>query len=195
MQAITISKAAAGYRALWEGHERDLHAKFADIPDTDDLRRAMHGFRISRSFKGIGESNDPGKQKAKSIIRQLLIVEDNNDTVASVVGLTDSFEVEFGRRNLSAASKLLWLRHRAPYVIYDSLAVKELMKLGHRKIAGDYNAFVSAWRMEFDKRSTEIALATKALPPLSDGQDKDSPWFLERVFDKYLWDLGKQTQS
>jgi hypothetical protein len=119
--------------------------------------------------------------------------------------LADKFEDRIGKRNLSAASKLLWLSKRSGFVVYDTRTV-DALALKFRKDFNrrDYESYCGAWREEYANHEEAIAeavagsletlpgprhwgVATKRLVEWSRAE-----WFRERVFDKYLWLIGGQ---
>ena len=196
---------ALRYLSLWEGSEKAIHASMSGgNPSPDGLRRAMHGFRIARSFSGIGNA-----QARTRVLRYISSA--GKDGRRSVNKLTNSFrsDHDFGKENLSAASKLLWLSHREPFLIYDANAVVALEELWLRekgtkiKIGRDYGKFEDVWRSEYAKVEREVVDASNRLNSLLPYFDhclkEDSlrelterKWFRERVFDNYLWFLGGQ---
>jgi hypothetical protein len=111
---------ALRYLLLWEQAERVIFERLSATNTTDALRKAMHHFRISRSFSGIADD-----ARATLIIRA---TEDANsrNPAENVQALAQRFKDDFKSFNLSAASKLLWWKHKSPYVIYDSQAVVTL---------------------------------------------------------------------
>ena len=120
----------------------------------------------------------------------------------NVSGLAKKFEKEFERRNLSAASKLLWIRHRSPYLVYDSRALRALKRYPLKVKSADYASYEMAWRSAYEKHKTEINKSADGLVSLQPyvkhwHPTKDSlrrlvrePWFKERVFDIALWENG-----
>jgi hypothetical protein len=123
---------------------------------------------------------------------------------AKVNELARALKSKFGQFNVSAASKLLWLSYRCPFIICDSRATKALKKkFGHKHADTSYENFVDAWRDEFTNHKEKIEGAVNALPqgrPFMRAyktSDEDllkmahEPWFLERVFDVLLWDIGR----
>lgn len=104
-------------------------------------------------------------EKQHRILRSLL--DSLNDDALSqpcekVDALADRFQREFNPRNLSAASKLLWLSKRDPFVIYDSRAVDALGE-GY----GNYSAFSRAWRTQYEQYKHSIEEAVMKLPEVS----------------------------
>ena len=105
----------------------------------------------------------------------------------------------YGRRDLiSIASKLLWLRYRDPFIIYDSRVRKAI-----GVHPGDYTEFVMTWLSHFQHLESEIAVVSRSLPNLlpyflpftADAENVvhttcSESWFHRRVFDIYLWHIG-----
>ena len=191
---------ALHYFLQWERSEKSLSANLAK-PDAgpDDLRKAMHAFRIARNFKGIGEGTR--REEVLSALRNA-----GNSGAASVEILAQEFANAFNE-NISAASKLLWLVHRRPFLIYDSRAVTALERSGCTFQTRDYADFEKAWRSEYVKHADAIEAAVAELPRLqaftrhwhpsesSIRELAEQPWFRERVFDLYLWEKGAKKEK
>lgn len=189
---------ALRYLLMWEQTERAIAEQFATTTTSDALRQGMHHFRIARSFAGIGD----GSRLALVLqaLQQACLPDAANNTHA----LARQFERDFGSFNLSAASKLLWLQHRSPYLIYDTQAVLSLKKMGHRLPARDYAAYMDAWRMAYERYRQDIDKAAESLidlqafvshvhPTVESLRELVlHPWFKERVFDMALWENGNQ---
>lgn len=192
---------------LWVRAERDLLKSFRRAPTSDAIRQSLKHFMISRNFKGIG--SDP--TVAKSIARLLEKVSAKqrytpDEAVEKVLLLEKRFVTKFKRSNLSAASKLLWLKHRTPFIIYDKRAVDALPidvdALPIEKDKRNYPAYCRRWRLEFGKVQGEIESAAKRLLKLQGYFSSclsskiklktvvNRPWFHERIFDVYLWEKG-----
>lgn len=181
---------------LWRAEE-PLHEAMQGTPSADQIMRALKHFRVARTFKGL---SDAGAER----ISKYLVETSNGEGVYSdkVMSLAQRFKDHFGRLNLSAASKLLWLRDRSPYLIYDARAVYALRHLGNKKF-DNYTSYCTAWRREYGERSSAISAAAHGLVDLpraytaafllTDSQLSGlvhEPWFSERVFDIYLWETG-----
>jgi hypothetical protein len=93
-------------------------------------------------------------------------------------------------------------------VIYDARAVTALCRLKNKFNKSDYSLYCTVWKKEYEKRFDEISLAAHALVDLPKKYTAayyltadqlteivDSDWFIERVFDIYLWELGDKDQA
>jgi hypothetical protein len=117
----------------------------------------------------------------------------------AVCRLASRFKSLYGRYAISAASKLLWLRHQWPVVILDERADLCLRTLGCSFRKGDYPAYRCEWRKRFNHLEPMIKAACDELTnvkrfSLAAAMREEefakltgSRWFHERVFDKYLW--------
>jgi hypothetical protein len=170
-------------------------------PNSESIRAVLAHFRVSRGFAGIAEPKI-GHRVA------LLLAEHSKyitpKTVPSrVSGLAAS--PNFGKKshhNISAASKLLWMYRRAPFVIYDSRTLHALQRENANLESGDYHAYYRAWRDAYQAERPRIRAALDRLPgfvaftAMAENGEKDlralihEDWFAERVFDQYLWLSG-----
>lgn len=192
--------AALKFLMLWERSEKPLHDALSGKAATaDDVRRSLKHLQVARNFAGIRDS-----KSAQAVIRMLEKVDKRAGYTAEqkVDYLGKLFQETFRTRNLSAASKLLWLRHRRPYVIYDSRAVRAIAARAGVSLFASYDEFVAEWRRQYERVQQEVAEAGQRLsttesqasiwrrksPPLATLVSQ--PWFLERVFDIYLWEFG-----
>jgi len=168
-------------------------------PSPEALRTSLRLFRVTRTFTGIRD-----EQKLILILNALQRFSRNgiSSPVKNVTSLAEQFRADFGRYNLSAASKLLWLTFRSPYIIYDARAVAalKLLKPGFKN--KDYAEYYAAWKTAFTEHESAVMRAAQRVPKLHpffvtwrETQASLTPiskqrWFLERIFDNYLWELG-----
>jgi hypothetical protein len=115
--------------------------------------------------------------------------------------LTDELKKKIGSANISAASKLLWLSFRDPFIIYDSRADYALRQGFNARFDG-YREYAAAWRNAYAKHEAAIAKAVEELPKARVFMRSEPPldheilrtaretWFKERVFDTFLWEMG-----
>lgn len=187
---------AMRYLLLWEQSERPISRMLAASWLPESLRKAMHHFRISRSFTGIGDH-----LAAKTVLTAVHAA-DGPDPASNVHALAESFRRDFGSFNLSAASKLLWWKHRHPYLIYDARAVAALKRFGYRLTSRDYAEYAKSWLSAYLDMEREVDDAAASLVglhpfleawhPASDSISRlaSEKWFKERVFDMALWEHG-----
>ena len=197
---------ATRFLDLWLREEAEIFRGMNDLgPVTEPakLRKMLKHYSIQRNFRGLAD--DAAAIKVAHMLCE--VVASNLPPVASVEQLAARFkkEEEFRQRNLSAASKLLWMRCRHPYVIFDKQAVNALKDvLGHSFDKSSYGGFYAAWNEEYSKYAGAIesaALGLVALPrkytaafELDDAELTElvaQAWFQARVFDLYLWEIGK----
>jgi hypothetical protein len=190
------------FLSQWQEDEFALYMAISAKPEEVQVRKALSYFQVSRNFKGIDE---PGNLTFVVQSLQAVCCDPSlSAPVAKVNKLASIFQSRFGQLNVSAASKLLWLSSRCPYIICDSRATKALKKQFHYKHADEsYEKYVEAWRNEFTNHKKQIENAANALPrarPFTRANvpsDEDllkmvnEPWFSERVFDVLLWDIGR----
>ncbi|HXD33007.1 MAG TPA: hypothetical protein VN643_17925 [Pyrinomonadaceae bacterium] len=151
---------ALRYLLAWETDERELHAAMTNRPSPLALRSSMQHFRIARSFKGVAE-----EKNANLILNALDRVVRNRTSSQcdNVMALATEFQNHFGKFNVSAASKLLWLTFRSPYIIYDARAVAALRLLSCEFDNKDYPKYYEAWHSRYDQHKVEIERGCGAL--------------------------------
>ncbi len=183
----------------WEGKEKVLHRDLVRALSPISVRASLAHFQVARNFPGIKR-----ERRAQFVVRSLVSAESQSNLSPSqrVNFLAERLSQQFDRFNLSAASKLLWLRHRRPYVIFDARAQNALRRLGSEFDQGDYAQYVKAWRARYAEAKACISVACSALatlpgvvPSLPSAERSLSrlvseQWFQERVFDLYLWERG-----
>jgi len=190
---------AFGFLSQWLESEFALHAAISSAPTESAIRKALAYFQVARTFKGL---DSPGKT---ALILQALTDVRNDPTLTmpheKVEALAGQFQMCFHQFNLSAASKLLWLSCKEPFIIYDTRAVKALSRHFGRKFA-DYKEYSVAWREEFARAQGSIRVACETLPKgrifmrSCEPTDRElldmakETWFTERVFDVFLWEVG-----
>ena len=195
-----LAYCALRYLLLWEQHEKELHASMSTTPNLESLRKSLHYFRVSRTFRGIDN-----EATANLVLTALLGATDSGDvSPAEAVGqLAVRFTRDFQQNNLSAATKLLWLRHRRPFLVYDARAVAALKDMNYKFDTRSYAEYAEAWISAYKENKDSVLDAVALLPALqpflaswhlssaSIERLVQKPWFRERVFDIFLWERGK----
>jgi hypothetical protein len=183
----------------WEQRERTLYVQIAGNPSLAEIRSALRYFQVARMFKAL--KSDHAAQAVADALRDV-DEESTLSPVQKVVALASCFKKRFNQLNLSTASKLLWLKHKEPYVVHDSRAVSALKEMGARFTNANYEKYWSCWREQYCRRQSEVRKAASRLHEirrfLPHWHRKENEltalalqeWFLERVFDIYLWELG-----
>lgn len=183
----------------WHGYEARLYAAISARPTALDVRAALNYFQVARTFAGIAAEG------AADHIRDCLIRVRNDASLPmphqKVENLADELSARFSQRNISAASKLLWLSFREHFVIFDSRADNAL-HMHFEKQFDDYQSFTVAWHQVFELHKEEITQAVQRLPsgrvfmrlPASSEAEilttAMQPWFMERIFDIFLWEVS-----
>jgi len=194
---VSMELCAAHFLLQWKRKEEKFHESLSKKPSAESLRSALSFFIIARNFSGIKAD----RNVAQEIIDMLLEIDKDKSLKVQekVAALAAKFKVRFGKNNISAASKLLWLRRRAPYVIYDSRAEKTLKAMGAKFKSRDYAKYYEAWRTSYELYKPTIVKAVRGLhnihkilpewdqSPEGTREMVNSDWFLERVFDIYLY--------
>lgn len=185
---------------MWQGKEKKLHECMSGNPTPENLRAALRYFQVARNFKGLKQDSN-----ANRILRALHDVRTSNilSPEQQVVELAKQFKKDGFQNNVSAASKLLWLSARQPYIIFDSRSASALSEMDSCKYSkADYPKFCAAWKRAYATYEPKIQHAVEQLPrvrefmPNWNISDKtllsiaSKPWFKERVFDIHLWELG-----
>jgi hypothetical protein len=150
-----------------------------------------------RNFAGL-------KDNATKVRNLFVSVRDRRDLnpEQKVKALAGKFKKAGFQYNISAASKLLWLSTRRG-IICDGNALTALKNYYGYDGNKDYADFCGAWRAAYEKRRDEISKAVKRLSklrmfmPAWHKSNKallrlvSKKWFMERVFDIHLWELGE----
>lgn len=191
---------ALHYLLQWQRKEASLHTHMRSAnPELPHLRKALRYFKVARNFRGL--KHDPRAEVVRDKVLEARARRDLS-TEQQVEILASSFkEAEF-QHNISAASKLLWLSSRKP-IIYDSRAFIALeVGYGHKGRKKDYGAYCASWRRAYKENEQAILKSVNELPKVraflpghTPANDQllsmvRKPWFRERVFDLYLWELG-----
>jgi hypothetical protein len=186
-RALTV--AASRYARTWIELEKGLAS---DIGALDRairlaaLQRCASYFRIARNFptrfdvdKGI-----PRLEPVLAIV-DTLTARLRADRLLDTVDLTSQrLARAYGKKGLlSASTKLLWLIHRDPVIIYDSQVRASL-----GVPAGDYPSYVKRWHDMYAQHALGIRSAASSIR--IPGVPLDREWFRRRVFDVYLWTEG-----
>ncbi len=201
----TFEYCALKYMLQWYAKERPLYKSMSgnEIP-FKAISNTLYYFQVARSFKGLGK--EESKQKK---IRKLVLKHSNNlstqiDAKRNVQSLANDIKKVFEKKNISAASKLLWIRRRSPVILFDRRTSKALKMLYPDFKGNHYEEFYKQWRISYEEHKNSVKEATKKLerviniitphhiPKEKAIKEVRGGWFQERVFDIYLWELGQK---
>lgn len=199
MPLRSLESCAKRYARTWSDGERPIFEGLA-TPDPQRRLAALQAgagyFRIARNFHRRFDV-EIGLDRLAPVLDVLEPFRSSKLSTGTLCPTVADLRVLLGQSYggvdlLSAATKLLWLLHRAPAIIYDSQA-----RLALGAPAGDYEKYVELWRRGYRHSRPAIRHACAALPshklkavPFSRGLPPE--WFLQRVYDIYLWSAGAQ---
>lgn len=156
----------------------------------DSIAPAMSDYAIARGFRNEYENG----KRYKPLFCIVNKIKKVDCAVDAVNYCASELEKKYKRKQLSAASKLLWFKFKSPIIIYDNLALKGLNKrLAHRGVKvreQNYAEYYKEWRTEYGKVEGAILKICKQHLDKIDSVASEG-WFRERVFDRYLWEKGK----
>lgn len=198
----------------WACNERDLHKSLSRKRPTSDeepaIRDSLKYFGVARSFKNRKEKY----QIIEKIFTQHSKGLNKKNFVKKVVDLSNGFKKKGFSTNLSAASKLLWLRTRSPVIIYDKnafIGLKAMRQENTRKDdyknleklkEGDYVSYVEHWNKEYENHENMIReVSNRCKNKITQNCDgfsnirKVPDWFCMRVFDLFLFKKGQESRT
>jgi hypothetical protein len=187
----TFEECVREYAGYWTGKENWM---VSGLQSTDvqtrlnALQKAAGYFRIARSFRNAYDVDKglPRLAPLLAVLEHYRTIRIKPDSlIAAIEDARVRLGAPYGGRNvLSAATKLLWMLHKAPVIIFDS-QVRIALGTAH----GDYESYVRAWRAGYDSVESDVRDACSfALGASKDHVTTD--WFRQRVYDIYLWRAG-----
>ncbi len=175
---------------------RDLKSRKPE-KQLNGIRNAAKYYKISRNFSIIEEDERLGK--ALELLNMTNRPSSRSNIKNEVCDFSEKLKSYYGKNVISAASKLLWLKYRAPIIIYDDRAANCLREMNSSLKINDYESYIILWVKYYKECKLKIEKACKNLynykrftlaNNYSNKEIKNlisKRWFKERVFDKYLW--------
>jgi hypothetical protein len=196
---------ALQYLLTWLRDEKHLHELMRGQGDKLDagIEAALPYFQVARNFAGISKDDTKRQDIRRALMQADAFADDPERCVRELAG---NLESTFDKNLISAASKLLWLRHRDPFIIYDSRAVAALAidRYGGSFDKRSYPEYCERWRSAYATHRKDIKTAVaelgdlhgivRQLVPEWSSKEVSGRWFAERVFDRYLWMSGRATR-
>ena len=189
MSQRAFTSAANRYARTWVEREEDLALGLRAIDRATrlgSLQRCAGYFRIARNFPTRFDLDRelPRLDPVLAILDTLRFPLRSDHLIDIVERTSERLASVYGKKGLlSAATKLLWLMHKDPVVIYDSQVRASL-----RVPPGNYAAYVSRWHALYSQHAAGIRRATSRIGV--PGAPVEGEWFRRRVFDLYLWAEG-----
>ena len=127
--SFELETACLGYLLQWSTLEKEIFDGLRSPSHDERLRalnRAAAFFRIARN---LPIKREQGAERLSPVLEMFDQLPENppDDVMAAVIEFQDRLSAIYGRRALSFSSKVLWLRYRAPIVIYDAQARRALL--------------------------------------------------------------------
>lgn len=191
--------AAKQWLSIYINTDRRWIRQFSEggvLERAEAVRQAAHAFSISRNFP---KCDLEGAAKHFRTVEELDATnpDDFGDNIsAMVLDLEKRFvdRHQSQRMMLSAASKLLWIRHPGRSIIIDNHAATVL---GFPAVnLSMYPDYVMRWQQRYAEVRNSIAEAIdgmrqeNGLVPDEIAAELSTEWFLQRAFDIYLWRTG-----
>jgi hypothetical protein len=191
MPLHSVAKSAAQYGFFWQRSEQALVTGLESrnrATRLATLQKAAGYFRVARNFpmkfdvaRGLARL-EPALDILDGFRSPALTPTTFVDAVNTV---RREFAIAYGKSDLlSAATKLLWLVHQHPVVIFDGNVKTALGASG-----SDYDMYLHLWNQRFQELEPEIRQATAALQRQGVGPAGEE-WFRRRVLDIHLWYVG-----
>jgi len=170
--------------------------------DRNDSLAAFHEaakyYKVTRNFSDL--ENEKRLAAAKALVLGVAGPINEQNVCETVKSLAAKFQEKYGKNAVSAASKFLWLRFKSPVVIFDSRAIAWLRANKYKvPYSAGYDIYCEKWLLAFNDNERQIRKSCSGLIKVKKysmaAEESDEKlealvsqrWFMERVFDKYLW--------
>lgn len=170
--------------------------------DKNDSLEAFHEaakyYKVTRNFSEL--KDEKRLAAAQALVLGVTSQISEKNVCETVQALAAKFQEKYGKTAVSAASKFLWLRFKSPVIIFDSRAIAWLRANKYQvKHNAGYDVYCEKWLLAFNDHEKQIQNAcsdlikVKKYSMAAEESDEDiatlvcQRWFMERVFDKYLW--------
>jgi hypothetical protein len=184
MSQLIIAAIAEKYLDQYLKKEQPLCIRFQDL-DVEAIHDALVQFQVIRTVPGTG------KQRFSPIITFLEQADTEEHPIILVSKFHELLRRQYGKKMISAASKLMWLRQQGDIIIIDALAKKAL------RCPSDveYNIYAAKWVSAYKSFKPQIKAGIDAIQNNKHKHIVESEWFSKRVFDLLLWSIGKEGKT
>jgi hypothetical protein len=182
---IMDEEIAQNYLDQYLKKEQPLCIQFQDALDIEAIHDALVQFQVIRTVPGTG------KQRFSPIITFLEQADTLDHPIILVSKFHELLRKQYGKKMISAASKLMWLRQQGNIIIIDALAKKAL------RCPSDveYAIYAAKWASAYKSFKPQIKAAADKIKNNENKHIVESEWFSKRVFDLWLWSLGKEGKT
>jgi len=191
------------YLQQWLSSERSLHDALSGTDERsirEGLSSAVKSFGVARNLPRKYDV-DRGLNRYEPLLEVFLQLKEQEISESNFINVVDNFQSAIskrygGQKLISLSSKLLWLRYRDPFIIYDNRARTSL-----KVTPGDYSKYVAEWLKLFQLCQERIAAICSELSSVYRYAEfeydesnfaeikniSNEEWFHKRVFDICLW--------
>ena len=194
--SLTFEYCALNFLNMYIKEEKDFLVTLTpDNNNIDKAKKLETLYRISVSYS-VNRFKGFNKEKMNDLFDVFDKVKLKKSNPAdTVIRFSSDIAIIFNsqRNFISMSSKLLWFKFKSPVIIYDKRAKNAI-----NFKSDNYTEFINEWRNQYLKNEAQIKLACNKVAKLDksflysdfDRKILSEVWFHERVFDKYLWEVG-----
>ena len=206
---IKFEFCSLSYLNMWLSQDRLFIENLASNNRSDQLKelgKIAAAYRIARNLPLAGDKHKDKKryEPVLKIINRISGPVEEKKVICLVTKTKKEICEEYNiNEALSLTTKFLWFKFQSPILIYDSRARNAL-----KTETGNYENFCKEWKKLYEENIEEIKNACKKLPKMAiytNSPDfateekikeiSQKKWFMERVFDNYLWHAGEPANS
>lgn len=207
---ITLEYCSLHYLNQWLSNDKrfveTLAGQSEDNSKLEILEEAATFYKVARNLPKTGDT-----KKGMIIYQPVLEIIDKvthplkeSEVINVVNGAQKAISDSYHKRGvLSLTTKFLWLKVRHPILIYDRRT-----KTALKAKIGNYEDFCIRWKKEYESNLEGIERACAKLYKMSAytinptiatedyiKKISEEQWFMDRVFDIYLWHIGEPTKA
>ncbi len=200
--SITFEYCSLTYLNQWLDRDKE----FFEVLNSRDRHQKLDTLKKAATFYGIARNLPKAYDEQKgykryepllNILEKRIKITVSFNLISTINEFNKKISSAYGGRNtLSLTTKMLWLKYRNPFIMYDSQARHALSSRD-----GDIEEYVSLWHKAFKANAEKVKCACKKLPNLYEYTCEkttkkyiksiiNEQWFRDRVFDIYLWNEG-----
>jgi len=207
---ITFEYCSLHYLNQWLSNDKrfveTLAGQSEDNSKLEILEEAAAFYRVARNLPKTGDTKKGmiRYQPVLEIIDKVTHPLKESEVINVVNGAQKAISDSYHEREvLSLTTKFLWLKVRHPILIYDSRT-----KTALKAKTGNYEDFCIRWKKEYESNLEGIERACAKLYKMSAytinptiatedyiKKISEEQWFMDRVFDIYLWHIGEPTKA